>query len=67
MQRDARARTLDPKSYLTIPEAALRVGVSPDTIRRRVKSGALPAGFFAGKFRIRVEDLDELIRSEAVA
>lgn len=57
MHREARA----PALYLTIPEAAARLGVSPDTIRRRVKSGVLRAGRFAGKYRILASDLDALV------
>jgi excisionase family DNA binding protein len=54
-----------PAHYLTIPEAAVRLGVSPDTVRRRIKSGTLPAGLFAGKYRLRVEDVDALVRPVA--
>ena len=61
MYRTARA----PAHYLTIPEAAARLGVSTDTVRRRIKSGTLPAGLFAGKYRIRVEDVDALVRPVA--
>lgn len=57
MQKPARATA----HYLTIPEAAVRLGVSPDTIRRRIKTGVLPAGLFAKKYRIRVEDVDALV------
>jgi len=57
MQQSARATA----QYLTIPEAAVRLGVSPDTIRRRIKAGTLPAGLFARKYRIRVEDVDALV------
>lgn len=67
MQHTARARTSDLATFLTIPEAAVRLGVSPDTVRRRIKAGVLPAGVFAGKYRIRVEDVDGLVKPEAVA
>ena len=66
MQRDVTANTSDSAKWLTIHEAAARAGVSSDTIRRRVKSGELPAGFFAGKYRINTTDLDALVaRGEA--
>lgn len=63
MQEVNPARNSEPAKFLTILEAALRVGVSPDTIRRRVKSGELPASVFAGKYRIAVEDLDAMVRA----
>jgi len=65
MQRTSQARTGDLATFLTIPEAAARLGVSPDTIRRRIKSGALPAGKFAGAYRVRVTDVDALVEPAA--
>lgn len=67
MQHTARARTSDLATFLTIPEAAVRLGVSPDTVRRRIKSGELAAGIFAGKYRIRVEDVDGLVKPDPAA
>ncbi len=65
MQHIDSATTPESAMYLTLPEASRRLGVSVDTLRRRVKAGRLPAVLFAGKYRIRAEDLDELVRSEA--
>jgi excisionase family DNA binding protein len=65
MQHNAHARTGDLATFVTIPEAAARLGVSPDTVRRRIKSGELPAGMFAGKYRIRISDVDALVRRAA--
>jgi excisionase family DNA binding protein len=53
------------KVYLTIPEAATALGVSPDTVRRRIKSGELPADLFAKKYRLHRDDLERLIRRVA--
>jgi excisionase family DNA binding protein len=61
MQSDISANTSDSAKWLTISEAAHRAGVSSDTIRRRVKSGELRAGYFAGKYRISTTDLDALV------
>lgn len=57
----ASARTDDLARFLTIPEAAARLGVSADTIRRRIKAKELPAVLFAGRYRIAVSDVDALI------
>ena len=62
MHNDAGPRNGDLATYLTIPQVAARVGVSPDTIRRRIKSGELPAVFFAKKYRITVSDMETLLR-----
>lgn len=51
-------------TLLTIPEAAARLGVSPDTIRRRIQAKELPAAKFAGKWRIRLTDVDALVPIE---
>lgn len=48
----------DPQ-FLTMVEAAQRVGVSFQTIRRRVKDGVIPAVLLAGKWRIREDHLRE--------
>ena len=69
MQPDMTANRTDSakpeRMYLTIPQAALFVGVSADTVRRRIKSGELPASMFAGKYRIHRDDLARLLRPVA--
>jgi excisionase family DNA binding protein len=67
MHRYAEARTSDLATYITLQEAALRLRVSPDTIRRRIKSGELPAVLFAGKYRIAIEDVDALVKGVSAA
>ena len=47
--------------YLSVKEAAIRLGVHPDTIRRAINSGRLPAYTVASRVRIRASDLDEWI------
>ncbi len=65
MHSDTEARTSDLATYYTIPQVAARVGVSPDTIRRRIKSGELNAVFFAKKYRITAADMEALLREKA--
>ena len=49
----------DPTSpYLSIREAAAYVRVSPDTVRRLIRTGKLPARRVGGQWRIRRSDLD---------
>lgn len=68
MHSDAFAKGTDSaKVYLTIPEAAIALGVSHDTVRRRIKSGELRASMFAKKYRIHRDDLARLVRGEEVA
>lgn len=51
--------------YLTLPEAAARLGVSHDTIRRAIKGGRLPAVLVAGRYRILADDLRRLVKDAA--
>ena len=67
MRRQPTAITSEVASRLTIPEAARYLGVSEDTIRRRVKDGGLPSVLLAGKYRISVADLDALIDARDAA
>lgn len=54
-------RTDELARFVGIGEAARRLGVSNDTIRRRIKSGELPATLFARAYRIELSDVDALI------
>lgn len=66
MHETENARNSEPAKYwLTIPEAANRLSVSNDTIRRAIWAGELPAVLFARKYRITVEDLDALVKRAA--
>lgn len=48
---------------MSLQQAALRVGVSVDTLRRRIRAGNLRAYRFGERLiKIRVEDLDNLVR-----
>ena len=49
--------------WVSLQQAAQLVGVSVDTLRRRIRSGELPAYRFGERLiKIRVEDLDNLVR-----
>ena len=43
---------------LTVPEAARRVGRNPETVRRWIRSGRLPAERVGTQHLVREEDLD---------
>lgn len=65
MHEQAPGEHRDFPKFLTIPEAAVRLGVSSDTIRRRIRTGELRAHLFARKYRIALADLDAMVRGEA--
>jgi excisionase family DNA binding protein len=52
--------------YLKLPEVARRLDVSEKTARRMVKSGALPAVFIGGAYRISEEALVEYLENAKV-
>ena len=55
--------TLPEADALSVTQAAAREGVSPDTIRRRIADGTIPAHRVGPKLiRIYVADLDRLRR-----
>lgn len=53
------ANSPDSAKFVTLPEASRLLGVSIDTLRRRIKDGDLPAVLLAGKYRIRTDHLAE--------
>jgi len=53
-----------PDELLKVSEAAKRVGVSQDTIRRSYVSGSLPAHKIRGCVRIRLGELDEWLEAQ---
>jgi excisionase family DNA binding protein len=49
--------------WLSLQQAALTYGISVDTLRRRIRTGKLPASRFGVRLiRVRIEDLDRLYR-----
>lgn len=65
MSKQAVAASPDYANRVSILEAAVLLGVSPITIRRRIKDGTLPAVIVAGRYRITRTDLDLMVRSAA--
>lgn len=51
---------------LTIEQAAQRLGVSPDTVRRLIREGALGANKIRGQLRISEKDLEDYLASTRV-
>lgn len=49
---------------LTVPEAARRVGRNPETVRRWIRSGRLPADRVGTQHLVREADLDAVVGPE---
>lgn len=49
---------------LTVPEAAARTGRNPETIRRWIRSGKLPARKVGTQHVIEERDLEDLVNGE---
>lgn len=67
MRRQTPATTSEVATRLSLPEAARYLGVSEDTIRRRIKDETLPALLVAGRYRISAADLDALVTARKAA
>lgn len=52
---------------ITVPEAARRAGKDPETIRRWIRSGQLPARKVGTQHVIEEQDLDALLDDEQLA
>lgn len=63
MSKQPVATVPDYANRVSILEAATLLGVSPITIRRRIKDGTLPAIVVAGRYRIARVDLDLMVRA----
>lgn len=57
----------DEPRFVSLVEAARRLGISNHTIRRRIKDGTIPAVLLAGKYRIREDHLAEWVATGEVA
>ncbi len=59
-----RAAARPSNDWMSLQQAAAHVGVSVDTLRRRIASGALPAVRVGGRLiRVRAIDVERLLRS----
>src|SRR5215218_4047221 len=47
-----------------LPEAARMLGVHEHTVRRYVKSGEIPSTFIAGRYRIKVGDIQDYLKGK---
>ncbi|HZS76904.1 MAG TPA: helix-turn-helix domain-containing protein [Ktedonobacteraceae bacterium] len=47
--------------YLTVEEIARQLKVSPDTVRRWIREGRLPAIDLIGQYRIKREDYERFL------
>ena len=55
------------EEWLTVPTVAKRLAISEETVRRWIRSGALPVLDLGGPkagYRIREADLDEFLQSK---
>jgi len=63
------------RATLTVEEAAIYLGVHPDTVRKLIREGVIPVARLAGRIVLRASTLDrvldqlelESIRSDSVA
>lgn len=67
MASHAPERSQPTPEWLSLQQAALIYGVSIDTIRRRIATGALPASRIGARLiRVRIADLESVCRPIAV-
>jgi excisionase family DNA binding protein len=52
--------------FLTVPEVAARLRVDESTVRRHIRSGALPAFKACGVLRVAADDLDSYLEGARV-
>lgn len=63
MARTKRPTNEPEPAVYTIPEAAGVLRLSPDTVRRMIRTGELDAKKFRAQWRIPIAAVDELVRS----
>ena len=52
--------------YMTLPQAARRLGLHPAKLRRRLKHGVLPASTFVNEYGLNFFDEDWLKEAQAI-
>ena len=52
--------------FISVEDAAKRLGLHPDSIRRFIRNRELKAFRFGGVYRIRKVDFEEFIKTHAI-
>ena len=56
----AAERTATRDEYLSIPQLAAMLKITPQTLRRHIREGQIPAARIGGHWRVRRSDLEAL-------
>ena len=59
-------RIAERYKYMTLPQAAKRLGIHPAKLRRRIKAGVFPAPSFVNKHGLNFFDEDWLREAQAI-
>ena len=59
-------RIAERYKYMTLPQAAKRLGIHPAKLRRRLKAGVFPAPSFVNKHGLNFFDEDWLREAQAI-
>jgi len=59
-------RIAERYKYMTLPQAAKRLGLHPTKLRRRLKHGVLPAPSFVNEYGLNFFDEDWLREAKAI-
>ena len=59
-------RIAERYKYMTLPQAAKRLGIHPAKLRRRIKAGVFPTPSFVNKHSLNFFDEDWLREAQAI-
>jgi len=59
-------RIAERYKYMTLPQAAKRLGIHPAKLRRRIKAGVFPPPSFVNKHGLNFFDEDWLRKAQAI-
>ena len=62
----AEPRIAERYKYMTLPQAAKRLGLHPAKLRRRLKDGVLPASTFINEYGLKFFDEDWLREAQTI-